>query len=90
MQRGSCTVNTKSCWRCLPPILRAAVPFTASAPLGFFPVTMSRNRFSASWTHTGRCQLAGHPCHWQATYVIGSQACNVSTLAAHCEDPRCL
>ena len=45
---GCLTVKTNSCWRCLLPSLRAALPLTASVPPAFFPVTMSRNRFSAS------------------------------------------
>ena len=46
--KGCLTVKTNSCWRCLLPSLRAALPLTASVPPAFFPVTMSRNRFSAS------------------------------------------
>ena len=59
---SSYTVNTNSCWRCLPPILRAAVPLTAIAPLGFFPVTMSRNLFSASCKAAHRRQQARPAC----------------------------
>ena len=86
---ASPTVNTKSCWRCLPSF-RPAAPFTASTPPCRFPVTMSRNRFSDSCARHTRPLLPAVRCSpacrlWHCHCLPTSRrACSALRILALC------